>query len=177
MRLSAKTKILHGIVGLGMICLITVGIYMEEFEVYALYDIHKSFGVIILAFALFRVINRIKEGWPEPVSQSDKLQMLVAKIIHWGLILSTLLYPISGMMMSGGGGHGIKVFGLELVAANYDAVSGDAIPLNETVASIGHTLHGSLTEVVIAFIVLHVVGALKHHFIDKDETLKRMFTK
>jgi cytochrome b561 len=80
------------------------------------------------------------------------------------------------MMMSGGGGHGISVFGLDLVASNYDKVSGDAVALNENIASLGHTLHDSLTSVLIALIVLHVAGALKHHIIDKDQTIKRMFS-
>ena len=88
----------------------------------------------------------------------------------------TVVYPISGMMMSGAGGHGIYVFGLELVAANYDEVSGKAIPLNEQLASIGHTLHSSLVPVLIALILLHILGALKHHFIDKDQTISRMFS-
>ncbi|MCW8863300.1 MAG: cytochrome b/b6 domain-containing protein [Colwellia sp.] len=63
-----------------------------------------------------------------------------------------------------------------MVASNYDQVSGKAIALNEGVASIGHTLHDSLTAVLIAFIVVHVVGALKHHLIDKDATITRMFS-
>ena len=177
MNLSTTTKILHAIVGLSMISLIAVGIYMHETKTFALYDIHKSFGVLIFAFALSRVIVRVKEGWPKPLeTNTAKLQLIVAKVIHWGLIVSTVLYPVSGMMMSGAGGHGIPLFGIELLASNYDAVTQKAVPLNETLASLGHELHESLTGVLILFIVLHVVGALKHHIIDKDETIKRMFS-
>lgn len=177
MNLSTTTKILHALVGFCMISLIAVGIYMHETKTFALYDIHKSIGVIVFAFALYRVIVRVKEGWPKPVGNTaSNIQLIAAKVVHWGLIISTVLYPISGMMMSGAGGHGIPLFGIELLASNYDAVTQKAVPLNETIASIGHELHGSLTWVLILFIVLHVVGALKHHIIDKDETIRRMFS-
>lgn len=175
MSISTITKIMHSVVGITMILLIAVGIYMEETEAFSLFPIHKSIGVIVFFFAVFRVFVRIKEGWPEPVGTSSIIQLIIAKIVHWGLIIMTLLYPVSGMMMSGGGGHGVPIFALSLIPANHDPVTDKIIPLNETISSIGHTLHESLTFVLIALIVLHAVGALKHHFIDKDQTIKRMF--
>ena len=173
--LSATTKSLHLIIALGMITLIGVGIYMEEFEVYALYDLHKSFGALILLFALPRVLWRIKKGWPTPVGEAAKFQLLIAKAIHWILIISTLLYPISGLMMSIGGGHGFSFFGIEIVAEIVNA-AGDVVPVNEAAGNLGHSIHGLITYLVIGAIALHVVGAFKHHIIDKDETLKRMFS-
>ena len=86
------------------------------------------------------------------------------------------MYPASGMMMSGGGGHGITVFGLELLASNHDDISGKTIALNETIASIGHNLHETLVPVLILLIIIHVAGALKHHIFDKDITITRMFS-
>ena len=171
--LSVTSRILHAIIALGMITLLAVGIYMEEFEVFALYDLHKSFGVIVFVLALARVLWRIKKGWPTPVGESSKVQLMIAKAIHWILILATVLYPLSGMMMSGAGGHGLFIFSLELMAEN--VVNGDTVPVNEAIAGLGHTLHGSMVWLVIGAIVLHVVGALKHHIIDKDATLTRMF--
>lgn len=176
MKLSNRTKILHAIIGISMILLLIIGIYMSENEVFALYPIHKSVGVIVFIFALFRIFTRIKEGWPKPIGNASTLQMLMAKLVHWGLIVLTALYPASGMMMSGGGGHGIYIFGVELLASNYDEVTGKAVALNETIASIGHTLHEALTLVLILFVIAHVAGALKHHIFDKDETITRMFS-
>lgn len=176
MKLSNLTKILHVTIATSMILLLAIGIYMEETEAFFLYPIHKSVGVIVFAFAVFRIFIRVKEGWPEAIGNASKAQMAAAKLVHWGLITLTALYPASGMMMSGGGGHGINIFGLELVASNYDAVLDKTVPLNETVASIGHYLHGTLTLVLIIFIVVHIVGALKHHLVDKDETISRMFS-
>lgn len=172
--LSITTRVLHGAIALGMISLLAIGIYMEEFEVFALYDWHKSFGFLVLILATIRVLWRIKEGWPSVIGNSSAAQQMVAKVIHWLLITITIVYPLSGVMMSVGGGHGLSFFGIELFAENINA-AGETVAVNEGIAGLGHQLHGTLTWFVIAVIVLHIVGALKHHFIDKDVTIKRMF--
>lgn len=174
-KLSLTTRLLHSIIGFGMIAMIALGIYMSETEQFDLYDIHKSFGVLVFLLALGRVIWRFNKGWPETIVDSPKWQLLAAKFTHWALLLSTMLYPISGMMMSGSGGHGIYLFGLELIGSNYDPVTNKAIALNGSLAGLGHEIHGSITYFIIAIIVLHIAGALKHHVIDKDATVNRMF--
>ena len=175
-QLSTTTKLLHGIIGFSIICLLIVGIYMSENEVFALYPIHKAFGAIIFVLALIRVVWRIKKGWPSVIGDASLWQQRIARLVHWLLISLTVLYPLSGLMMSIAGGHGLSIFGLEIVAATYDA-SGDAIPKNKALAGIGHEFHENMVIILISAIVLHVVGALKHHVIDKDNTLKRMFSK
>ena len=174
--LSTTTKLLHGIIAISMICMMIVGIYMSENEVFFLYPIHKSFGAILFIVALIRVIWRIKQGWPSVIGNIALWQQRIARAIHWLLITLTVLYPLSGLMMSIGGGHGLSIFGLELVAATRDA-AGDAIAVNKTIGSLGHELHETMVVVLFVAIILHVLGALKHHFIDKDHTLKRMFSK
>ena len=175
-KLTLTTIILHWLVGLTVIGLIAVGLYMSENEVWSLYPIHKSIGAIIFVFILIRVIYRIKQGWLEPVSQYQSWEIALSKIIHWVLLLGTLMFPISGLIMSGAGGHGIYVFGLELLASNYSA-AGEAIAINASMAELGHKIHELLPWVLIPAIVLHIAGAWKHHLVDKDATLKRMLGK
>ena len=174
-KLSGTTRLLHIIIALGMICMIAVGIYMSENEVYFLYDIHKSFGAVLFILALFRIRWRIKKGWPTAVSEMGVWQHRIARAVHWILITATVLYPVSGVIMSIGGGHGMAIFGLELVAETMNE-AGKAIPVNEMAAEIGHEIHELLVPVIIIAILLHIVGALKHHFIDKDDTIRRMFS-
>ncbi|AJQ96860.1 cytochrome b [Gynuella sunshinyii] len=174
-KLSHMTIFLHWIVALTMIALTAVGFYMTFNHSYGLYPYHKAIGVIILLFAVIRVVWRYRLGWPEPVREYPKIEHSVAHAAHWILILATVLMPISGMMGSGAGGHGISIFGLELVPSNYQ--DDKAIPFNETVASIGHVLHTWLGYILAATIALHLLGAFKHHWVDKDLTLKRMLGK
>ncbi|QUM87706.1 cytochrome b [Moritella sp. 36] len=173
--LSTVTRLLHIIVAVAMIGLIIVGIYMTENKAYSLYNIHKSLGFLVLFIAFIRIVWRIRVGWPSEVAGGKAIEHIAAKVIHWVLIISTLLFPISGLMMSVGGGHGLSVFGLELIAASIDPVTEKPMVLNESVVSIGSYIHSTLMPIIIFAIVMHVVGALKHHYIDKDSTLKRMF--
>ena len=175
-KLTTLTIVLHWLVGLTMIALIAVGLYMSENKVWSLYPIHKSIGAIIFVFILWRVIYRIKQGWLEPVNQYKSWEIALSKIIHWVLLLGTLMFPISGLMMSGAGGHGIYIFGLEILASNYNA-AGEAVALNGALAGFGHEVHEILPWILIPAIVLHIAGAWKHHLVDKDNTLKRMLGK
>ena len=158
-----------------MIGLLATGIYMKENEVFALYPWHKSFGVLIATFIVLRVIWRIKAGWPSPVRNYTSIEKLLSKIVHYVLIIGTVLMPISGFIMSAMGGHGVDFFGMELVARNPDpADPKEVIALNGTLAGIGHNIHEFAGIAILVGIILHVVGALKHHIIDKDGTLRRM---
>jgi cytochrome b561 len=170
---SKTTIILHWIVGLTIIVLIAVGLYMSEYDVDALYPIHKSIGVILFVFILVRVYNRAKKGWPSQLGEVKPWEHTLSKIVLWVLIIGTLLFPISGMMMSGAGGYGISVFGLDLLSANIGA-DGKAIALNKTLAGLGHETHEILGTVMMIAISLHILASLKHHYVLKDNTLKRM---
>lgn len=177
-KLSGVSVALHWIVGVTMIVMVTVGVYMTDFEVYELYPIHKSVGMLIFIVILMRVIWRLKQGWPEAASEYKAWEQSLSRLVHWVLIIATVIMPISGMLMSGLGGYGLEIFGLELLAAtpNPDE-AGKMIPINGPFAGTAHETHEIAGKVMFVAFLLHVVGALKHHFMDKDGTLKRMLGK
>lgn len=174
-KLSLYTVTLHWVVGIMMIGLLGTGLYMEQNEVFALYPWHKSFGVLIALFVVLRVAWRVRNRWPSPVSDYTRVEKLLSKTVHWLLLIGTVLMPISGFMMSAMGGHGVDFFGLELVARNPDPTNPqEVVALNGNLAQIGHTVHFLAGYALIAGVVLHVIGALKHHVMDQDGTLRRM---
>ncbi|MCB1668165.1 MAG: cytochrome b [Porticoccaceae bacterium] len=174
-KLSRLTVTLHWLVGVSIIGLLAVGTYMEKTETLFLYPLHKSFGVIIFIVVLARVFWRIKNGWPPPANRYKKIEQVLAKITHWVLILGTVIMPISGMIMSGAAGHGIHIFGLELLAMNPNPQNPEEmLPLNKPLAGIGHETHEIIGKVMIVAVLLHIIGAFKHHLVDKDGTLRRM---
>lgn len=174
-KLSRKTLVLHWLVGLTMIALLASGVYMAENEVFALYGLHKSIGIVIFFFALWRVVWRLRNGWPTTLGEPSPLLHGLAKLVHYLLIIGTVLMPLSGFVMSVMGGHGAALFGLELVAGNPDPVNpSEVIPLNGTLAGLAHQIHGLAGDLLIIGVVLHIVGAYKHHLVDKDGTLRRM---
>lgn len=174
-KLSHLTIALHWIVGLGVIAILAVGFYMETTKAFALYPLHKSFGALIFFFVIARVIWRVMNGWPVPLKDDNKVELLVAKLVHWVLIVGTVLMPISGMVMSAAGGRGVYMFGIELFASNPDVANpGKVIALNEALAGSAHSAHGTIAWVMVVAIVLHIAGAIKHHHVYKNETLLRM---
>ncbi len=173
--LSKLSIRLHWLIAIAIISLFAVGKYMSLNDAWSLYPIHKAMGMLVLLLVLPRVVLRVFEGWPTPVAAAPPLQERLAKLVHWALIIATMAMPLSGMMMSGAGGHGLYLFGLELLAANPDPDNAmKMIPLNEALAGAGAIGHDIWSKVLLVAFVLHLAGALKHHFVDKDSTLSRM---
>jgi len=169
-KIPAITIGLHWIIAIAIIAMLAFGIYVEDLprspEKGDLMAIHKSIGVLILVLALIRIAWRVISKYPEAPGQMSKWQEIIAKLTLLVLILGTVMLPVSGIVMSIGGGHGLAVFGIELIAR-----SGEKM---ETLLNIGHIMHGLGGKLLIAFIVLHIAGAIKHEHIDKDGTLSRM---
>ena len=172
--LSVTTRTLHWIVALSMIGLLSLGVYMVETDTKSLYSWHKSFGVLIIIFVVLRIIWRIKNGWPTAAGRYSQVEHFLAKLVHWTLILGTLVMPMSGALMSSFGGHGVKVFGLEIVAKNIDVATSKVIAHSESLAGLFHSIHHWAGYIIIIALLLHIVGAFKHHIVDKDTTLNRM---
>ncbi|MFA5985120.1 MAG: cytochrome b [Methylococcaceae bacterium] len=174
-RLSWVTIVLHWLVAIPMIGLISLGLLMVNLELFDYYGLHKSIGVMLAAVILLRVAWRIRQGWPTPVASYPKAQALLAKAVHWSLIISTVLMPLSGMLFSGASGHGFGVFGLSLVSENLDAAKpGAVIPLSKFWSTVGQTVHEYMGYLLILAIIVHIAGVIKHHYFDKDTTLLRM---
>jgi cytochrome b561 len=177
-KFSKITIYLHWIIAVAMIGLVAVGLYMEDLpdgpDKFQLFGLHKSFGILVLSLASLRLLWRFRNGMPKSVADNGPFLKLVTKVVHWFLLLATILMPISGIIMSLSGGYGLSIFGFELVAKQV----GDAgFVANELMGEIGSTIHGLGGDLILIALGLHVVGALKHHIFDKDDTLNRMIGK
>lgn len=173
--LSLTTRLQHWSVALLMIALTLLGYLMVKFEIWDLYALHKSLGVIALVLILPRAMIRLGKGWPAPVRQYPVYEALAARAIHWGLLISTLLIPISGLCYSAAAGRGVAIFGWFIIPMNPDLNDPDnVIPYSESIRDIAHTLHVYLPYIMLALLLVHIVGALKHHLLDRDNTLLRM---
>lgn len=175
-QLTHTTVILHWLVGIAVIGMLTLGIYMTNTETFSLYPWHKSFGVIIFFIAAARVVWRLKEGWPAPVGNYPSHERILAKTVHWVLLIGTVLMPLSGFLMSSLGGTGVAVFGFEIVARNPDPEDPRrVIAHHQELASFFRGVHGLVAWALVIGILLHIAGSLKHHVVDKDGTLRRIF--
>jgi len=172
-KFSGLSIALHWLIAAGVISMLALGLYMESYEVFFLYPIHKSVGILLFMLVLWRIGRRVTIGWQPPAREFARAQFALARASHWTLITGTALMPISGMLMNVAGGRGLAVFGVVLLAPNRDA-SGEILALSEALGHFAHTVHAVAGKVLIAVIVLHFCAAMKHHFFDKDNVLRRM---
>jgi cytochrome b561 len=173
--LCKKTIYLHWLVGTVMIALLISGIYMVEAEQYALYDWHKPFGLSLIFLVIARLVWRMKKGWPSQLTTHSAIEKKASRSVQYMLLLLSVVMPLSGLLMASMGGYGLDFFGIELVPATPDPANPDEmIPANGPLAGFASSVHELSGYLLIGVLTLHILGALKHHFIDGDTTLKRM---
>lgn len=174
-KLPPSSRLLHWLVAGLMLGLAGVGLYMSRTDTWSLYPWHKSLGVIALLFIAIRLVQRLRLGLPDPVQPTSAALHRAARWAHGALLALTLLMPVSGMLFSGASGHGFGIFGLTLVPHQDDpARPGEVLPYSASLAELGQQAHQWGGYLLLALVALHVLAALKHHFVDRDRTLLRM---
>lgn len=175
-RFGNISLLLHWVVGLCVLGLATLGLYMVNTESWGLYHLHKSLGILVAIPILLRVVWRMKEGFPVKDKRFSSFENRIAKSVQVGLLTISILLPISGMVYSAASGHGFGVFSWAIFPQNHsDEEPSQIVPMNEWLSEYGSLAHTILGYFILALVLLHILGALKHHFIYKNEILKRMF--
>ena len=162
---SPSMRLLHWAMAIVIIGLMAVGIYMSDLDdspgKFDIYNWHKSFGVIALLLIAARIVVRTKSAVPALPKVLSKVEQVAA---HWGhraLYLLMVLMPVSGYVMSAAHPkrYGVSFFGQKL----------PDLPPSEFWAGLAHQIHGIASYALLAVIVLHILGALKHRFFDNAE--------
>ena len=133
----------------------------------ALMDWHKLLGVAVLLLGLWRVGWRLAEGFPASATAMQGWQERASKAVHLGLLAAILAMPLSGVLMTLAGGRVLDAWGVTLLPA---------LPETPWLDAAAGAVHEALPWAVLALLALHVGGALKHHLVDRDDTLARMTT-
>lgn len=174
--LTAVTRWLHGIIAVGVLSMLAYGFVMEELEFAGAVLLHISFGLTLLLLIAARTVRRLAIGWPQANLNHSLFQRRLARTVQWLLLIATLLMPLSGLLMASMSGWGLQWFGVELMAWSPDPNQpGEVIAVSEFWLGVGHELHEYTAFILLAGIGLHLAGALKHHFGDRDDTLRRMW--
>ncbi len=163
--------ILHWVSALMVIGLFCLGLWMVELGYYhgwyrtAPY-IHKSLGVLLFLLTLFRLIWRLSQVAPRPQASHTALERQTAGMVHAMLYFFLFALVFSGYLISTADGRAIEVFNLFEVPAIIQGI--------ERQEDVAGNVHRLLAYILMVLVGIHAAGAIKHHFFDKDETMKRM---
>jgi cytochrome b561 len=155
----------------GIVAMFALGLWMVTLTYYSPYyrtapDIHRSVGILLLILLISRFVWRLANPKPE----DDVLapwERTAARIVHWGFYPLLLALMVSGYLISTADGRPIEVF---------DWFSVPSLVQDKGLEDPAGEVHEILAYVTMAVIALHAAASLKHHFIDRNRVLKRMWS-
>lgn len=161
---------LHWAIALLIFTTFPLGVYMHDLPLspdkLRLYSWHKWAGITIFLLALLRIQWRATHRPPPLPAAMPSWEKFAAHAVHYLLYALILVIPLSGWLMSSAKGVQTVWFG---VLPLPDLVSKDK-ELGDSLKAV----HQSLNFLLLGLVLVHIGGALKHHFIERDDTLVRM---
>lgn len=167
-RYSSAAIAFHWTIAALVVFNLLVGIGHESIPALrSLMGAHKAAGITVLALTLGRVAWRLAHRPPALPATVTALERHAAHAVHWALYALMMLMPLTGWMLVSGpeGRRPLTWFG---------AFDLPFLPVSTAVSDRADAAHGLLGWVMLALVVLHVAGALRHHLLKRDATLVRM---
>ncbi|ODQ00067.1 MULTISPECIES: cytochrome b [unclassified Salinivibrio] len=173
--MTAKTsydpvmRVLHWLSTLVIIGLFAVGLWMVDLSYYSSWyqtapHWHKSIGILLAGATILRLGWKITHTMPKV--EGKAWERKAATAAHHTIYLLLAVLFVSGYLISTSDGRGIDVFTWFTVPS-----AGELFPNQSDIAG---DVHYYVAITLIALAAVHALAALKHHFIDKDNTLRKM---
>jgi cytochrome b561 len=160
---------LHWLMALLIFSAFPLGVYMHDLPLsptkLQLFSYHKWLGITILLAAAARLAWRVTHPAPAMLDM-PRWQQVAAHGIHHLLYLLLFAVPLSGWLMSSAKGFQTVWFGVLPLP--------DLVGKNKELGDLLKELHEMLNFGLLLLVGAHVAGALKHHFVERDDTLRRM---
>lgn len=167
---SAGFKFLHWLIALVAISMLIGSYFLEDLpEQYrgSAFMLHKSFGISLLFLMLFRLIWIWRKGKPALPVSVPLWQRVLSRTVQYALYFFMIAMPLCGWIMAVAANKAPYFFGLFQLSI-------PGIEPNLALAQLMKETHNTIALIIIALVVLHIAGAIKHYFIDKDKVLQRM---
>jgi cytochrome b561 len=180
-RYTRPAIILHWLVAALMIVNFALGEFKESFGddyVRFMIDSHKSAGITVLGLVLIRIVWRLTHQPPALPTHYQLWEQRASHAVHWMLYFLMFALPLSGWMHDSAwkAAPEIKMYWFGLFEWPRISWIMDMEPAaKENLHTLLGDVHEIMGKILLALFVLHVVGALKHQFIDKHRELQRMW--
>ncbi len=171
LKYSVATRLLHWISALLVITLFVSGWYMVQLDYYSTWyqklpELHIVGGVVLMIFWFFILIRLLKSKRNHFTQLHKPIERFASLWVKRLFYLLVVIMVTTGYLIATGQGETLTLFEtLKLPAiSHFSAAQIDTMGL----------IHEFTSYLLMILVTLHILGALKHHFIDKDDTLKRM---
>jgi cytochrome b561 len=172
-RYGAVGLLFHWSMGILIMALAGLGLYMVtlpdagfNLKKITLILYHKDFGMLVLVLAVLRLAWRLNNVVPQAAKELPDWQQIAARFVHLTFYALMFALPITGWLMSSAAGFPVSL--LELFTFP------DLVSHNDYLFQRFVEIHKWLGYGFIFFILVHAGAALGHHFIFKDDTLRKM---
>ena len=164
-------KLVHWVIALLILGLIWLGWYMVGLSYYDPWSqdsliAHRALGMIVLGLALFKVLWLIVSPTPDPLPSQKPWEHKASHLVHWILFLSMFVIPITGYLISTSEGAAVPIFNWFDIPALF--------VVEESTRDLAIDIHYYVAYAILVVAVIHASAAVKHQFVDRDGTLKRM---
>ncbi len=164
------SKMLHWLIALMVLVMLAVGVsfsYLPKNTVGFLMPIHKSSGITLLILMVLRLIWRWFNPTPRLPKHMKNWEIFTARLVHALFYVLLIVMPITGIVMTLSAGYPLPFW-------TFGNIQFAFIPLNKALSHVMADWHEYLAWTIGVFFVLHTLAALKHHFYDKDDVLRRI---
>jgi cytochrome b561/polyisoprenoid-binding protein YceI len=172
-RYSASAMALHWIVAALLIFNYALGERTNELrrgpELFAAFQLHKSIGIAVLLLSMWRLWIRLRRPRPEAVADLGWAKRL-SSAVHAGFYIVMIGAPITGWII-------VSTAKTKIPTLLFGVIPWPNLPLGgagRAFHDLAEGTHGVLAKILIALVILHVVGAIRHQFLLKDAMLERM---
>ncbi|MBU6234543.1 MAG: cytochrome b [Alphaproteobacteria bacterium] len=168
LKYTAPSRLLHWLMALLIAAMFTTVWVAEdapEWLDHTLVNMHKSFGIVLLALIVIRIVARVASPRVEPIKASPAIQK-GSHAVHGILYLLLIAMPLSGWAFVSAFGRKIDFFTLTELPAILDT--------NKELGKAIKEFHEIGANLVLVLVIAHVAAAAYHHFLLKDKLMDRM---
>lgn len=167
---TLPARILHWLTAIIVIAIIPAGIYMADASpgpiTNLIYNLHRSFGFLLLPIVLLRLAYRLFMPPPKLPPDIPPFQQFVAHATHWALYALLIIQPVVGWIATSAYRAPITIFWLFELPPIW--------PQDRAFSEDLFEVHSVIGFAIGALALAHIGAALYHHFIRKDDVLLRM---
>lgn len=164
------SKILHWVIAVIVLAMLSLSFFLGDVPDSlkpSAYTIHKSLGLTVLFLMLIRIFWIFYIGRPSLPSNTPNWEYLLSRVVQYSFYIFLIIMPLAGWIMATASNRSPVYFGIQVLPCPW-------ITPDPSLAKFMNLTHKTCAWILLGLVFLHISGALKHHFLNKDDVLKKM---